>query len=132
MCGKGWRLFVQRECLKKDMVLEFIYYPSKRKSLIVHITRKGLPPSFIDRHVRMPITLPELFDTPRVSVIPDVEEEEDSMSLEDSDNDEEVVEGNPRLEVLEHREDPPTLEWTAALSKSHVKGSNRYLVYSPN
>ncbi|KMZ75391.1 hypothetical protein ZOSMA_115G00260 [Zostera marina] len=87
MYGKGWCLFVEKNCLMKDMVLEFLYYPSIRRSLIVQITRYCVPASFIEETVRKPIKVPAFFSRPRPTTLKEKTEfKVESVNEESSDN----------------------------------------------
>ncbi|KMZ68592.1 hypothetical protein ZOSMA_236G00160 [Zostera marina] len=77
----------RKNCLMNDMVLEFLYYPSIRRSLIVLITRYGIPASFIDGTIRKPIKLPSFFSRTRATALKEKTElKVESVNEESSDN----------------------------------------------
>ncbi|KMZ64881.1 hypothetical protein ZOSMA_346G00020 [Zostera marina] len=136
MYGKGWCLFVEKNCLMKDMVFEFLYYPSIRRSLIVQITRYCVPASFIEGTVRKPIKVPAFFSRPRPTTLREKTEfKVESVNEESSDNEpdnentgeEDVVVSDQQGEHAAEDEFHQDMEWTARLSKSHVLGGNPYM-----
>lgn len=143
MYGRGWRLFVEKECLMNDIVVEFLYYPSIRKTIIALVTRYGVPASFIDGFVRAPMKLPPFFQRPlllipikEAPVQENTEQEEDDEELEEEGEEEGGEEGEDEVYFSEpndessHEEDNRLdMEWTTTLTKSHVLGMNPYLVF---
>ncbi|KMZ64919.1 hypothetical protein ZOSMA_344G00090 [Zostera marina] len=145
MYGRGWRLFVEKECLMNDIVVEFLYYPSIRKTIIALVTRYGVPASFIDGFVRAPMKLPPFFQRPlllipikEAPVQENTEQEEDDEELEEEGEEEgeegggeegedEVYFSEPNDESSHEEDNRLDMEWTTTLTKSHVLGMNPYL-----
>ncbi|KMZ65050.1 hypothetical protein ZOSMA_33G00810 [Zostera marina] len=132
MFGKEWRLFVAREKLMKDNLLEFLFYPSPKKSIIVVITRVGVPTSFIEGFKRKTkIRLPTHFMKERESIRLEKEESESTYDpVEDGIHTDDDGDENVDQAEVSKQEDStlPEMEWTTTLSKSNVLGKNPYLV----
>lgn len=122
-----------------DMVLEFLYYSSIRRSVIVLITKYGVPASFIDGTIRKPLKILAFFSRPRATTIKEKTEQKvesvnqksnENVPVDENAGEEDVVISDQQGEHRARDDFNQDMEWTASLTKSHLLGGNPYLVCS--
>ncbi|KMZ69719.1 hypothetical protein ZOSMA_208G00100 [Zostera marina] len=119
-----------------DMVLEFLYYSSIRRSVIVLITKYGVPASFIDVTIRKPLKILAFFSRPRATTIKEKTEQKvesinqksnENVPVDENAGEEDVVISDQQGEHRARDDFNQDMEWTASLTKSHLLGGNPYL-----